>query len=285
MPADPVAPALTRRVLLSVAAGSLALPAVAGAAGDGESPLLLDALRRMRYSAGDAPVFWWMRATKYGLSGDRLTPLFGMEIGNIVRTRPVEGGFAATSLELVFFTDPVTGKRTERVVNPYTGESLPRADSLVGPTTLVYRTSGTEFPRELPGVSLEVEPLTAVFASEGDDVWLRDDSTARVTPLVPEAPRFWVSDWGTYHASRAALADPALASVPATVTFGSVSSWLGWLKMGDRPGYMLSRASGRKYARFDALPASFLDIVRARYPAILADPAAALEKPAHTFAP
>jgi hypothetical protein len=285
MPADPVAPVLTRRVLLSVAASSLALPAVAGAAGGGESPALLAALRRIRYTAGDAPVFWWMRATKYGLSGDRLTPLFGMEIGNIVRTRPVADGFAATSLEMVFFTDPATGKRTERVVNPYTGESLPRADSLVGPTTLVYRTSGTEFPRELPGVSLEVEPLTAVFASEGDDVWLRDDSTARVTPLVPEAPRFWVTDWGTYHASRAALADPALASVPATVTFGSVSSWLGWLKMGDRPGYMLSRASGRKYDRFDALPASFLDIVRERYPAILADPAAALEKPAHTFAP
>lgn len=291
MPDKPMPTVLTRRLLLSVAAGGLALPTLAGAGGAttvaeaNEPRALLRAFRRLRYAEGDTLAFWWMRATKYGLVDNRLTPLFGLEIGNIARTQALDDGFAATALEMVFFTDLATGRRAAAVTNPYTGESLPRPDSLVGPTTIRYRTSGTEYPRDLPGVELDIEPATRVFAVEGDDVWLRDDTSARVTPTATSAPRFWVSDWSTYHTSRAALADPALASAPGTVTFNSVSSWIDWMKMGDRPGYMLSRGSGRKYARFDALPASFLDIVRERYPAILADPAAALDRPAATFAP
>jgi hypothetical protein len=287
MPADPV---LTRRLLLSVAAGSLALPTVATAdqqatAAANEPRDLVRALRRLRYAEAGELSFWWMRATKYGLVDNRLTPIFGMEIGNIARTTDLVDGFAALTLEIVFFTDPVTGKRTESVRNPWTGELLPRKDSLVGPTTVRYRTGGTEYPVELPGVSIAMEPLTQVFAVEGDDVWLRDDTSARVTPLKEGAPRFWVSDWATYHGSRAALADPKLTAPPATVSFNSVSSWLDWLKMGGRPGYMLSRGSGRKFNRLADLPASFLDILKERYPAIVADPAAALEKPANTFAP
>lgn len=282
---------LSRRLLFKLAAGSLLLPALAGATGNdalteaNRPEALLRTYRRLRYAGSDAPAFWWMRATKYGLVDNRLTPLFGMEIGNIARTRDVPGGFEAQALEMVFFTDLATGRRTEAIVNPYTGERLPRQDSLVGPSTITYRATGTEYPAGLPGVKLEIEPLTKVFAVEGDDVWLRDDTTARVTPVAEGAPRFWVSDWSTYQGSRAALADPAPGSVPGYVTFNSVSSWLDWMKMGDRPGYMLSRASGRKYARFDELPASFLDIVRERYPAILRDPVGALDKPAYRFAP
>lgn len=281
----------TRRLALKLAAGSLLLPAGAGAAGsnalaDANEPrALLRAYRRLRYAEGDTLAFWWMRATKYGLVGDRLTPLFGMEIGNIARTRTIDDGFAATALEMVFFTDIATGRRTGAIVNPYTGEKLPRSDSLVGPTTINYRVDGTQYPAELPGVQLEITPVTRVFAVVGDDIWIRDDTTARVTPIAAGAPRFWVSDWSTYQGSQAALADASLASVPGHVTFNSVSSWLDWMKMGDRPGYMLSRASGRKFARFDELPPSFLDLVRERYPAIVKDPGGALDQPAFRFSP
>jgi len=288
---DDAAAAFSRRLVLKLATGSLLLPAVAGAAGSNaladanEPQALLRAYRRLRYAEGDTLAFWWMRATKYGLVGDRLTPLFGMEIGNIARTRTIDGGFAATALEMVFFTDLATGRRTGSIVNPYTGEKLPRNDSLVGPTTINYALDGTEYPAALPGVKLEIEPVMKVFAVVGDDIWIRDDSTARVTPVAAGAPRFWVSDWSTYQGSRAALADASLASVPGHVTFNSVSSWIDWMKMGDRPGYMLSRGSGRKFARFDELPASFLDIVRERYPAIVKDPGGALDQPAFRFSP
>jgi hypothetical protein len=282
-------PFISRRLLLSLAAGSLAVPALA--AGTGAPALdtpaaMLAAYRRIRYSAGPGVTFWWMRATKYGLVDQRLTPLFAMEIGNFARTRSTgPASFAATSLEMVFFTDPATGERVDGILNPYTGERLTRGDSLVGPTTIEYTLDGPKYPAALPGVRFDVKPATGIFAVEGDDVWLRDDNTTTVTDATDGAVKFVVTDWATYLSPRAALADAALDSVPASVSFHSVSGWIGWMNMGDRPGSMLSRASGRKVARLDDIPPGFLRILRGRYPELAKDPAAALDRPPFSFSP
>jgi hypothetical protein len=289
---------LSRRLILQMAAGSLAAPGLAAAgtspapsslpdpAGHTEPRALLDAYRRIRYSSGPEVTFWWMRATKYGLVNHQLTPLFGMEIGNFSRTRTVgPDSFTATALEMVFFTDLVSGERVEAITNPYTGERIPRADSLVGPATISYTLDGPAYPAGLPGVKFDIRPAMGMFAVEGDDVWLRDDNATTVTAADTGAVQFVVSDWATYHCARAALADGNTASVPGEVAFNSVSSWIKWMNMGDRPGSMLSRGSGRKFARLADMPQSFLGILRARHPELARDPAAALDRPPFSFAP
>jgi hypothetical protein len=282
---------ISRRLVLQLAAGSLVLPV--GAAGAGMQPpdlnepgALLSAYRRMRYAAAAGVTFWWMRATKYGLVDHQLTPLFGMEIGNFSRTRSTgPDSFTATALEMVFFTDLASGGRVESITNPYTGERLARPDSLVGPATIEYTLGGPKYPAVLPGVRFEVKPAVTLFAVEGDDVWLRDDNSTTVSAMDTGALQFVVSDWATYHCTRAALANPALDSVPASVSFNSVSSWIKWMNMGGRPGEMLSRGSGRKFARLEEMPQSFLRILRARHPELAQDPAAALDRPPFSFAP
>jgi len=281
---------ISRRLVLQLAAGSLALPGFAGAApglaADAGSAALLQAYRRMRYSAGTDVAFWWMRATKYGLVDQQLTPLFAMEIGNFARTRSTgPDSFAATALEMVFFTDPASNERVEAFTNPYTGERIERPDSLVGPTTIEYTLDGPKYPAVLPGVNFDVKPALGLFAVEGEDVWLRDDNSTTVTEAGSGAVQFVVSDWATYHCTAAALGDVALDSVPCDVAFNSVSSWLRWMNMGARPGSMLSRGSGRKYARLEDMPGSFLKILRNRYPELAKDPAGALAREPFSFAP
>jgi hypothetical protein len=281
---------ISRRLALQLAAGSLALPglAAAGVAGRdyAEPRALLAAYRRMRYSAAPSVTFWWLRATKYGLVDGRVTPLFGMEIGNFARTRTTgPDSFAATSLEMVFFTDLATGERVESITNPYTGERLPRADSLVGPATIEYTLEGPKYPATLPGVRFEVKPSIAMFAVEGEDVWLRDDNSTTITAADSGAVQFVVSDLATYHCRRDALADAALPSVPGDVSFNSVSGWPRWLNMGARPGSTLSRGSGRKCMRFEDMPGRFAGLLRERYPDLARDPAAALDRPPFGFAP
>jgi hypothetical protein len=302
--------AASRRLVLKVVAGSLVAPVLAasaraasavaapvdlaparagappGDAAPGEPRALLHAYRRVRYSAGEGVTFWWMRATKYGLVDTKLTPLFGMEIGNFSRARDAgPDAFSATQLEMVFFTDLATGAHVDSIVNPYTGERIARGDSLVGPATITYTLDGPRYPAALPGVRFDIEPATGFFAVEGDDVWLRDDNATTVTPVDAGAPRFRVTDHSTYHCSRAALADESLASVPATVTFGSFSTWIDWMKMGERPGNMVSRASGRKFARLEDMPPRFLGLLRERHPELAKDPAAALDRPPFSFSP
>jgi hypothetical protein len=297
---------MNRRLILRLAAGSLALPdagaaeirgqftqLVPGARTSAElselspnSRALLGAYRRMRYSAGPSVTFWWLRAVKYGVVDSELTPIFGMEIGNFSRTRTTgPDSFAATSLEMVFFTDLATGERVEAITNPYTSERIPREDSLVGPTTIEYTLDGAKYPAALPGAKFDVKPSIAAFAVEGEDVWLRDDNATTVTSADSGARLFTVSDLATYHCTRAVLADATLDSVPADVSFNSVSSWIRWMNMGERPGSMLSRGSGRKFARLEDMPEPFLRILRRRHPELAQNPAAALDRPPFSFAP
>jgi hypothetical protein len=110
----------------------------------------------MRYSAGPGVTFWWLRAVKYGVVDSELTPIFGMEIGNFSRSRATgPDSFAATSLEMVFFTDLATGERVDAITNPYTGERIPREDSLVGPTTIECTLDGAKYPVALPGAKFD----------------------------------------------------------------------------------------------------------------------------------
>jgi hypothetical protein len=280
---------LNRRLLLKLAAGSVVVPGLATGAATADlwqPRSLLQAYRRIRYSAGAGVSFWWMRATKYGIVDSQLTPLFGMEIGNFSRTRASgPDRFTATSLEMVFFTDLVTGERVEAITNPYTGERIPRADSLVGPAIIEYTLDGAKYPTDLPGAKLDVKPAIALFAMEGDDVWLRDDSAATVSAVEDGMRLFVVSDLATYHCTRTALADTKLDSVPGTVAFNSLSSWSQWMNMGERPGSMLSRGSGLRAARLEDMPDRFLRLLRTRYPELAKDPAAALDRPPFSFAP
>jgi len=293
MASDPSAE-ISRRLALKLAAGTAAMPVLGSAAtGPGIAAAdlagprgLLQAYRRMRYSAGPEVTFSWMRATKYGLADHRPTPLFGMEIGTLARTRTTgPDSFDATALEIVFFTDLATGERIEEIINPFTGERLARPDSLVGPTTITYTIDGARYPAGLPGAKFDIKPSIVLFAAEGDDVWVQDDTSTTVTAADTGRLQFVLTDWSSFHCTRASLADASLASVPTQVSFNSVSSWPGWMKMGDRPGEMVSRGTGRKFARLEDMPERFRKLLGARYPELARDPAAALDRPPFNFAP
>ncbi len=296
--ADQSTGGINRRLILQMAAASLAAPALAAgttgpapttqpAGADYAEPrTLLNAYRRIRYSAGPDVCFSWMRATKFGLVNHQLTPLFGMEIGTFSRTRSTSpDSFTATALEMVFFTDLATGERVDAITNPYTGERLARPDSLVGPTTINYTIDGAVYPTALPGAKFDITPSITMFAVEGDDVWLRDDTSTTVTAADSGALQFVVHDWSTYHCSRRSLAEAGAVSVPAQVSFNSVASWMTWMNMGDRPGEMLARGSGRKFSRLDDMPERFLRFLRARQPEVARNPAAALDRAPFSFAP
>ena len=44
------------------------------------------------------------------------------------------------------------------------------------------------------------------------------------------------------------------------------------MRMGDHPGEMMSRASGRKLARLEELPSDYLEMARSVHPWLIKDP-------------
>jgi hypothetical protein len=240
--------------------------------------------RKLRFRGDAGLVWWWLQGPKYGQVGTTLTPLFTMLVGTLQRFTPrAEGGFDLTSLEMVFLADLDTGARLTQWRNPYTGETLPVRFAPLGPSTVRYRPDNSRIlPTEIGGARIESSARSSEPLVVGDDVFVRDESTARVFTPGRTIP-FEVNDLSTYHGSLRNLTDPAVTMGTATVSFAEVTGWQRWMNMGDRPGNLTSRSSGAKVAGFQWMPANWRGMLAEVAPQIAADPVAALEAPAARF--
>jgi hypothetical protein len=283
---------MDRREWMGAALGTALLagqePAMASGAGApaigraGVDPLTL--YRKLRFRTDDGLVFWWLQGPKIGQVGATLTPLFTNSVGTIQRVRQLpDGGFEVTQLEMVFAFDIATGAPLTEWRNPYTGELLPIRFRPLGPTTIRYRPDNSRvLPTEIGGAPLESRAIMHPPLIVGDDVFVRDESTARVMSPGRSTP-FEVNDIATYHGSLANLGDPAVAMAEATVFFAEVTGWQRWMNMGERPGSLTSRLAGRKVRRYEDLPPAWRERLKQIAPDIAADPVAALERPAASF--
>ncbi len=292
---------LDRRALIHMAAGAASAvvlgtaPAAAASATPGNAasatpratPASFDRIelyRKLHFRSDAGLVWWWLQGPKYGQVGTTLTPLFSMLVGTLQRVTPrADGGFDLTSLEMVFLADLDSGARPTQWRNPYTGETIPVKFAPLGPSTVRYRPDNSRvLPTEIGGARLESSARTSEPLVVGDDVFVRDESTARVHTPGRSTP-FEVNDLSTYHGSLRNLTDPAVTVGAATVSFAEVTGWQRWMNMGERPGNLTSRSSGAKVARFDAMPANWRAMLAEVAPRIAADPVAALEGPAARF--
>lgn len=274
--------AATSGVAAAAVASTAIASAPAGAAQTTPDPRML--YRKLHLRTDDGLLFWWLQGPKIGQVGTTLTPLYTSSIGTLQRVRHREdGGFDVTQLELIILCDLQTGEPLEQWRNPYTNESIPIRFSPVGPTVVRYRPDNSRvLPTEIGGTPLQATAIMHPPLIVGDDVFQRDESVARVfTP--GRATPFEVNDIAVYHGSLANLVNPAVTVGEATVFFAEVTGWQRWMNMGDRPGNLTSRLTGRKVRRYDDLPPRWREHLAAVAPKIAADPIAALDGPAARF--
>ena len=265
--------------------GSVGLGASGLAGAAGRAPVDPAQLyHKLHFRTDDGVVFWWLMGPKIGQVGTTLTPLFTNCVGTIQRVKhSADGSFEVTQLETVLALDLETGVPLTEWKNPYTGEVLPIRFNVVGPTTVKYRPDHSRvLPKEIGGTPLESSAVTHPPIIVGDDVFIRDESKARVFSPGRATP-FEVNDIALYHGSLANLSNPKVSVGDATVFFAEVTGWQRWMNMGDRPGNLTSRLGGRKLRRYEDLPEIFRRALAQRAPEVAADPIAALDKPAAKF--
>jgi hypothetical protein len=240
--------------------------------------------RKLHFRTDDGVIFWWLQGPKIGQVGATLTPLYENSVGTIQRIRHFEdGGFELTQLEMVLNLDFETGEPLQSWKNPYTGETLPIRFSPLGPTKAIYRRDNSRVrPTEIGGAPLESSGTIHAPIVVGDDVFIREESIARVFTPGRKTP-FEVNDIAVYHGSLANLADPAVTVGEATVFFAEVTGWQRWMNMAERPGTLTSRLAGRKVRRYEDLPQAWREQLARVAPEIAADPIGALDRPPATF--
>ena len=239
--------------------------------------------RKLHLRADDGVVFWWLVGTKIGQINAVATPLFGMEVGSIMRVvHKPDGGYDLTTLEIVFYTDINTGEWLRKWRNPYTGVTLDVNHGPLGPGTLSYTADGDRAAprRELGGAIIEGSTRPGPAMVAGNDVWVRWDNTSKVTQKDGSGRPFLVNDWVTVHGSAADILNPARPFIAATSELHEITSWSKWLDMGDRDGNTAARAVGAKVRSYAEMPTKWRSLIAQAHPDVAKDPIGALDKPA-----
>lgn len=253
---------------------------------------VLRTLFRMRASEDGRITMGWLKARRYGVVDAEITPLFGMVTGTFARHRVLaDGSIENTSFELAFYTDLDTGEVLDTLTMPYTGQTVEVPRLLLGPsksrirpafhelTEMTDREERTASAAAMrPVGSTRLERWLGPVAVHDDKIWITEASSASRVPADPEAPSVVYSESVTSQAAYADVMNPALASVPSTLSYTGVTSWRPWMQMGDHPGHTTSSGFGSKAFAVDELPDDYRAMAERFYPEALANPGAVLER-------
>lgn len=280
------------RIALAGLAGSLCL--AAGAA-HGEQLNLEDpddAIRllmkvRCSLNDGETALYWWegrMYSRKPGEKDRHLFNVQGMNIRHCeTLSDPVRGlGFVARSRELMFYLDPETNEVLRTWTNPWTGEEVEVVQVANDPPGN-YREN---WARDEEG-----NPSAGLYFFFKDGVMMHGGGAARLFYSNPLGGGYQQNVGGIYHAMEfGTSASPAGEILDGdtpvardrVISWGRVSKWLPWMKMGDIPGVAVFHTAGMRLSSYDELPAVVMDEITANHPEYVEPPPIRTENPRET---
>jgi hypothetical protein len=273
---------LKRRDLLPLSAGAICLGSLAFAASAEKTIDLADPTKRlraymlMRGALDDRLVIGCLTGRYHGVVDDEIMPFFGIVSATFARYRQTaDGGFEGATFEVPFFTDIETGEALDRLVNPYTGETVSVSQSALPPARIeIAHDLGFSIPATPPRLAYQHHVLPAL--QSGDNVWMVEETISAIQlPNRPKPMRY--AEIVTLHARASDLGAPGARRVPCETSFESVSSWRPWLKMSDHPGHLNGTGAGRYGVPMDELPADWIKAAASLRPEVLKNPGAPLD--------
>jgi hypothetical protein len=227
---------------------------------------------------GKPTLYWWSGRMWARVPGEPNRLLFNVHGMNMrqCRTRedPVRGFcYRSVSREVMFYLDPATNEVVRRWKNPWSGEEV----DVVHVANDPVNARDWFCSRDKDGKPVD--------RSEGaffkDDLLLEGGGAARLFYKNPLAGDYQDYVGGTYHAmefgTSAATAKEALDAKDteledAVISWGRISRWLPWMKMGDREGVVVFHTAGMRLDSWDQLPEVVRREVETNYPAYKAPP-------------
>lgn len=245
------------------------LPTLAAATAPAPGTEQLEVFRRMQCSLEDGKpaVYWWHGRAYSRVPGERDRLLFRVEGMNIRQCGTVEDaekgtGFRLVTKEILLYQDPQTGAVLEQWDNPWTGETVDVVhvanDPVNQPPTFATGRGG--------------QPFSLPFTIVGDQWWVT--STVPLFYRNPLGGDYQDYVGGTYHATELfnfmgdidSLEPGSGDTSNIRVGWERISSWLPWMKNGDRAGIIYFHTAGRKLDSYDQLSDLMKQQIRDNYP-------------------
>jgi len=209
--------------------------------------------------AGDEVVFYWTGDIYSFVPGEQSRHLFAADGYNIGRLEEHGNGYRLLTREVFVYRNPDTGEILEEWPNPYTGDTVGVIHVWNDPVNSYMPRSQGDWEFSMPYTDLP----------GGEIGWNLDILLAYPSPLPADSfPEYSGSNLYQgaelfhFFVSRDDLSDTTLTTVPCRLSWTRFGQWLPWMRMADRPGYLIYHCAGAKLpGGFEALPADLRALV------------------------
>lgn len=213
----------------------------------------------------DEILHWYhfiMFSVPVGKSPQPVVRFEGIELSH--HRRVSKNAYVIHGHNLSFPRDLLTGKFTDRAMNPVTGKWVtPETMALTQDPGYLVSPRGQV---ALNGLNEEPRMKYGMIRREGRDGGFVKIDGIRVAP--PNWPATFV-ETGYESAPAELFDDPAQLWLPTEVSGAYVFPWPAWMQMGDAPGHMFAAWSGYKLHGIGELPEEFYKRAKKERPDLL----------------
>lgn len=200
----------------------------------------LSAFVRMRGNADGSDSFADWHVTVFIVEpGKRAMPAFRLDGFNVGRSvKQPDGSYQWLSREVAYYRDLRTGQIIENWQNPITGQTNDILHVINDPVNSVFSPARWNLPWRVKGDDVMVQmdiPLAYPNSLQPADF-----------PEESSGPTYFATEHFLFFAKLADFQNTKLTSVPSTYAWTRTGPWLPWMKMGQRPGYVLYSGTGKK---------------------------------------
>ena len=272
------------RNLTKIALASLALAACPVLAADKpldpatpEGAFLMNTKQFCSLKEGEYGVHYWEGTVYSRIRGERDRHLFNVAAMSMRQckpfTDPVRGpGSRSVNREIVFYLDPRTNALLRSWKNPFTGEEVEIVHVHNDPVNA--REPGYARDKDSsPRAKFNAQVVNGYAYSGGGAALLFYDNPLAGNYQDYVGNKYQASEFLMAVAPMADLTDPRATRVQDNVfSWGRISRWMPWMKMGGRDGLLVHFMGGLRINSFEELPTWMKTEIRTNYPAYTVPP-------------
>jgi hypothetical protein len=222
-------------------------------------------------------VSWWRGRVYSRRAGEKDRPVFDLQRLRVSRcelmTDPVRGrGYRSVARDLTLYLDLASGEVLRQWRNPWTGVETAVVQSALDPVVSEARWERDAQGRPVAGRSRFV--LTDKTLTGADAAAIFEPNPLGGDFQDAIGGQLQVLDFTTSETPLDSVRTRKLPVRDTVLSWGQVSPWLPWMKMGSAEGVLVVHAAGLQLAGLEQVPAVMRDEIAARYPAFAAPPPA-----------
>ncbi len=226
---------------------------------------------------GEIAVHYWEGTVYSRIRGEKDRHLFNVAAMSLRQCKPyldpVRGvGSRGVNSEIVFYLDPVTNQLLHTWKNPWTNEEVEIVHVHNDPVNAREPTYSRDKDGK-PRSRFDATVMNGYAYTGGGAALLFYDNPLAGDYQDYVGNKYQASEYMLTAAPMADLTDPRATRVSDSVfSWGRISRWMPWMKMGGRDGLLVHYMGGLRIDSYAQLPAWMRTEVEANYPAFATAP-------------